>query len=224
MRLGHTGHRSDGAKLYMNQTHHWTEIAHGEVTESASVEQAEAFHRAYWYAACTSARHEKRIAERLEHDKLEFFLPLYETVHQWKNGRKRLHLPLLPGYIFVRIPLRERLRVLTVPGVAYLVGTSTRPVAVSDAEIQMLRAAVGSQRGIEPHPYLKVGQRVRVIRGPLAGMEGILLRKKDNFRVVLSVDLVMRSVVLDVDGCEITPVSWSGRPPGNSAGTSKRTH
>ncbi len=185
---------------------------------------ADLMHSAHWYAACTSARHEKRIAERLEHDSLDYFLPLYETVHLWKNGRKKLHWPLLPGYIFVRIPLSEKLRVLTVPGVAYLVGTGTRPVPISDGEIQMLRTAVTAQRSIEPYPYLKVGQRVRVIRGPLAGTEGILLRKKENFRVVLSVDLIMRSVVIDVEGSEVTPVSSPARRRPDLSGSIKRTN
>lgn len=206
----------------MNPAGTWVEVRQpGDPDRALDGGNADVLHTAYWYAACTSARHEKRIAERLERDELEFFLPLYETVHMWKNGRKRLHLPLLPGYIFVRIPLCERLRVLTVPGMAYLVGNGTRPVPISDGEMQVLRAATAAQRGIEPHPYLKVGQRVRVIRGPLAGTEGILLRKKENFRVVLSVDLIMRSVVVDVEGSEITPCPLPLRQNTNSPARTK---
>src|ERR1041385_4352834 len=132
-----------------------------------------------WYAAYTSARHEKRVADHLDRRQLECFLPLYETVHQWKNGRKKLHLPLLPGYVFVRIPLHERLRILEVPGVAYLVGKGNVPVPIAGDEIQMVRHALTTGK-IGPYPFLNVGERVRIIAGALAGSEGILLRKKKN--------------------------------------------
>ena len=158
-----------------------------------------------WYAAYTSARHEKRVAEHLDHRQLEHFLPLYETVHQWKNGRKKLQLPLLPGYVFVRIPLQERMRILEIPGVAYLVGNRSIPTPIVENDIWTMRQALDG-RNLGPHPFLTVGERVRVIGGVLAGSEGILLRKKQNFRVVLSVELIARSVVVDVDGREVEPI------------------
>lgn len=202
------GRRSDGAKLYMSHAAAWRNAREADDQKSvAYLDATDVLATAQWYAACTSARHEKRIAERFERDNLEFFLPLYDTVHQWRNGRKKLRLPLLPGYIFVRIPLRERLRVLQVPGVAYLVGYGTCPTPIPDGEMQVLRTAVTSERCMEPHPFLRVGEKVRVVAGPLTGAEGILLRKKENFRVVLSVELVVRSVIVDVDGSEVAPVS-----------------
>jgi transcription antitermination factor NusG len=160
----------------------------------------------HWYAIYTSARHEKTVAEHLRHREVEHFLPLYHTVHDWKNGRKKLQLPLFPGYVFVRIAARSRLRVLEVPGVAYIVGNGQRPWPLPASEIRNLQNAIGSDRALEPHRFLTVGQRVRVVRGPLAGAEGILVRKKDNSRVVLSVDLIMRSVAVDVDQYEIEPI------------------
>jgi transcription antitermination factor NusG len=156
-----------------------------------------------WYAAYTRSRHEKRIAEQLQSKSVEIFLPLYETVHQWKNGRARVQLPLFPGYIFVRIPYRDRLRVLEAPGVAYLVGSAAHATPVADSEMDLLRRAMDTSLGAEPYPYLSVGQRVRIKFGPLAGAEGILIRKKQNLRLVLSIDLIMRSIMVDVDGCDV---------------------
>jgi transcription antitermination factor NusG len=155
-----------------------------------------------WYAAYTTARHEKRVAEQLERKSVECFLPLYEAVHRWKDRKARVRLPLFPGYVFVRIPLRERLRVLEIPSVVHLVGTTSQPTELPDLEIDSLRSGLHALR-IEPCPYLKVGDRVRVKYGPLAGLEGILLRKRDSFRLVLSIDIIMRSVAVEIDAADI---------------------
>ena len=159
-----------------------------------------------WYAVYTRSRHEKVVSEALEQRKVEHFLPLYETVRQWKNGRFKVQLPLFPGYLFVHIALRNRLRVLQVAGVVRLVGFQGVPAALPAAELAIIRNAL--QKGIEaePHRYLKVGQRVRVTSGPMEGLEGILLRRRGRPRVVVSVDLIMRSVALDIDAAEIEPV------------------
>ncbi len=159
----------------------------------------------HWYAAYTAARHEKRVAEQLERKQIEHFLPLYEAIHRWKDRRARVTLPLFPSYVFVRIPLQDRLQVLAVPSVVHLVSFRGTPAPLSDTEIETLRQGLG-RVSAEPHPYLKVGRRVRVKSGPFRGMEGILKRKKDNFRLVLSLDLIMRSIVLDIDGAEVEPV------------------
>lgn len=161
---------------------------------------------AHWYAAYTLANHEKRIGEQLGRKGVENFLPLYESIRQWKDRRVRLQLPLFPGYVFVRIALFERLTVLRLAGVARLVGFGDRPAPLADEEMEGLRRGMGSQLKMEPHPYVSKGQRVRILRGPLAGMDGILLRNKGNFRLVLSIDLIMRSVVVDVDAADIHPI------------------
>lgn len=158
-----------------------------------------------WYAAYTHSNHEKRVANQLSERNVEHFVPLYETARRWRDRRVRLQLPLFPGYLFVRLALRDRLRVLQVPGVVRLVGFGEHPVALPENEIQTLRGSLDSGLCVQPHPYLTVGRRVRIKGGPLAGMEGILLRRKSSFRVVLSIDLIMRSVAVEVDVADLLP-------------------
>lgn len=159
-----------------------------------------------WYAAYTSANHEKRVAEQLEARAVEHFLPAYSSVRRWKDRRVTLQLPLFPGYVFVRMELRNRLQVLQIPGVARLVGFGGMPTPLPQDEMDALRAGLAGGLRAEPHPYLNVGRRVRVKQGPLAGLEGILLRWKGNWRVVLSLDLIQRSVAVDVDASALEPV------------------
>lgn len=163
---------------------------------------------AHWYAAYTLANHERGVAEQLVRKGVENFLPLYESIRQWKDRRVRLQLPLFPGYVFVRIALCEKLAVLRLAGVARLVGFGERPAPLSDEEMEGLRRGTGHQLKMEPHPYVSMckNQRVRILRGPLAGMEGTLLRNKGNLRLVLSIDLIMRSIVVDVDSADIHPI------------------
>jgi transcription antitermination factor NusG len=160
-----------------------------------------------WYAAYTCANHEKQVAEQLRERSVEHFLPLYETVHRWKDRRVRLSLPLFPSYIFVRLPLRDRLNVLQVPSVVRLVGFGDGlPTALPEEEIEILRNGLGGDLRAQPHPYLTVGRRVRIKNGPLAGMEGILQRRKGNYRVVICVDLIMRAISVEADVADVMPV------------------
>jgi transcription antitermination factor NusG len=161
-----------------------------------------------WYAACTSANHEKRVAEQLVQRSVEHFLPLYQTVRRWKDRRVQLRLPLFPGYVFVRLALCDRLQVLQVPGVAKLVGFSGTPTALPQEEIDTLRTTLLNGVRAEPHPYLAVGRRVRVKSGALAGMEGILSRRKSRLRVVISIELIRRSVVVEIDKADLEPPQW----------------
>ncbi len=163
----------------------------------------------HWYAAYTCANHEKRIAQQLREREIEHFLPLYETVHRWRDRRVRLELPLFPGYVFVRVALRERLRVLELPSVVRLVGYGPLPTALPDEEIEVLRHGLHRNLQALPHQYLAKGRRVRILRGPLTGLEGILLRRKGNFRVVLSVDLILRSITVNVNAGDVIPVEPS---------------
>jgi transcription antitermination factor NusG len=159
-----------------------------------------------WYAAYTIARHEKCVAQQMEERGIGYFLPLYRSMRQWKDRRKQVELALFPSYVFVHIALKDRLRVLQLPSVVYLVGCNGKPVPLPESEITALRGALTGNVCVEPHPYLKIGKRVRVHSGPLAGLEGILLREKERFRVVLSIDLIMRSVVVEVGRGEIAPI------------------
>jgi len=166
---------------------------------SFQTEAAMAFTLPKWYAIYTCANHEKRVAEQLHERNIGNFLPLYETSRRWKDRRVQLQLPLFPGYVFVRIALLERLRVLQLPSVVHLVSFNGLPTPLPEAEIESIRSLLARQRRAEPHPFLRVGRRVRIKNGSLCGHEGILVRRKGSFRVVLSVELLMRSIIVDVE-------------------------
>jgi transcription antitermination factor NusG len=159
-----------------------------------------------WYAAYTCVHHEKRVARQLELRSVESFLPLYEKVSRWKDRRVRLQLPLFPGYVFVRIVREEKLRVLQIPSVVRLVGFNGIPAPLNDEEMAAMQQGLNSKLRIEPHPFLTVGRRVHIKSGPFAGLQGVLLRKKGGYRFVLSVDLIQRSIAVDVDGADVLPL------------------
>lgn len=165
-----------------------------------------------WFAAYTHSHHEKRVAWHLAERQIESFLPLYAARHRWKNRcEMNLELPLFPNYVFVHIDPRERVRVLEVPGIQSLVGFGRTLAPLPQFEIEALRSGLG-QRKIEPHPYLVIGERVRIKAGPMTGMEGVLVRKKNNFRVVLALDVIMQSVAVEVDADDLEPVAnYAGR-------------
>ena len=156
-----------------------------------------------WYAAYTSANHEKRVSEQLSVRRIEHFLPLYASVRRWKDRRVKLDIPLFPGYVFVRMALRDRLQVLQVPGVACLVGFNGVLAPLPTGEIEALRATVVEGVRVQTHPYLAMGQRVRLRSGPLAGLTGILVRQKGRTRFVISVDLIQRSVAVELDEADL---------------------
>ena len=161
---------------------------------------------ARWYALQTYPRHEKRVHEDLRVRGIEAFLPLYETVHRWRNGCKvRVELPLFPGYLFVRIDPRERFKVLGHPGSVSIVGSASGPWPLPDAEIVGLRTRLQS-RNFEPHPYLAIGQKVRIKSGPLADLTGFLVRQSGGFRIVLSIALIQQSAAVEVDADDVEPI------------------
>ncbi len=167
-----------------------------------------------WYAVYTKSRHEKRIKEQLDSQSLESFLPLYEAVHRWKDRRVLVSLPLFPGYLFIRMVLPEhRKPVVTVPGVVNLVGRPGCPTPIEDHEIEALRLCSDRGQSMMPHPYLTVGRLVRVSHGPLADMEGILVRRKGKSRLILSVKLIARAVAIEVDAGDVVAVSHQHRNP-----------
>jgi transcription termination/antitermination protein NusG len=159
-----------------------------------------------WYATYTRAHHEKRVADQLRQRSVEHFLPLYETVHRWKDRRVPVKLPLFPGYVFVHLELKDRLKVLQIPSVVRLVGFNGHPTALSEGEIEALRDGLVRRLSAEPHPYLTVGRRVRIKSGPLKGLEGILVRRKRRSRIVLSMGLIMRSIIVDIDATDLEPI------------------
>ena len=182
-------------------------------TISASIASSNSSHlgipadsQPFWYAAYTSANHEKKAAAEISRRGVESFLPLYRAVRRWSDRRVKLEMPLFPGYVFVHLALRDRLRVLLVPGVAKLVGFGGLPAALPDEQVEALRAGLDGQILAKPHPYLIVGRRVRIVHGPLSGAEGILVRKKGIYRVVLSLELIMRSVAVEVEAADVAPL------------------
>jgi transcription antitermination factor NusG len=164
-----------------------------------------------WAAAYTVARHEKAVARQLQERGIAHFLPLYRGWHRWKDRRKLVELALFPSYVFVRILATNRLRVLQVSGVVNLVTFNGQLAALPEQEINALRNGLENQIYAEPCPYLRVGKRVRVVRGPLIGAEGILARKKDKYRVVISMEVLMRSVAVEVDAGDLELVGSSHR-------------
>jgi transcription antitermination factor NusG len=156
-----------------------------------------------WYAVYTSANHERRVAAQLGQRSVEHFLPLYESTRRWKDRRVKLQLPLFPGYVFVRLALQNRLQVLQIPSVVHLVSFNGHPTPLPEEDIRAIRTCLCGAYQIEPHPYLRVGRRVRVKTGPLQGLEGIILRRKNRTRLVLSLELIMRSVAVEIDEKEL---------------------
>ncbi len=161
----------------------------------------------HWFAAYTRAQHEKIVAQQLHANEVEHYLPLCESVRKWKDRRKLLQMPLFPGYVFVRLSLFDRLRVLQIPGIVNLVGFSGHPEPLPEIEINVVRELLRNKSGVQSHPFLKAGCRVRVTHGSLAGTEGILVREKKNFRLVVSIELIMRSIAVEINGEDVELVS-----------------
>jgi len=158
-----------------------------------------------WYAVFTLPRHEKRVRQYLTVKGIESFLPLYASVRKWNNGcRVAVQEPLFPGYLFVRVAESDRRRVLETAGVVCIVGNSQGPTPLAACEIESLRSALASRR-FDPHPYLTVGSKVLIARGPLAGVEGILVRRDDEFRLVINVPAIMQGVAVHVEADEVEP-------------------
>lgn len=160
-----------------------------------------------WNAVYTRHQHEKTVAENLTGNGFEVFLPTYNVIRQWADRKKCISLPLFPSYVFVRDALRRSFKILTLPGVHSLVTFAGRPAPIPDSEIDGIRKAVESKYPVEPHPFLRCGDWVRVRRGALAGLEGILVRKKDSCRLILSLELLGRSVAVEVDAFSIQPLT-----------------
>jgi transcription termination/antitermination protein NusG len=155
-------------------------------------------HEHRWYAAYTRPHHEKKVVEHLQFRNVEVFCPLYRATRHWNNRCKVvIASPLFPGYVFVRIAANERLRVLELSSVVSIVSTQAGPTPLPDEQIERLRSGL-QMVSAEPHPLLTSGTRVRICRGPLAGLSGIVVTTKNRFRVVLTLALIMKSVAVEV--------------------------
>jgi transcription antitermination factor NusG len=163
---------------------------------------SQSFSERHWYVAYTCTRHEKYLAGQCQQRGITAFLPLYAVQRQWKKRRAQVLLPLFPSYVFVRMALAERFRVLALPGMVSLVSFKGLPAVVPDTQIEALRKAVSLGRA-EPCTYLQSGKRVRVTAGPLLGLEGIVSEVRNNVRVIVSFDWMNRSVSVSLDATEL---------------------
>ena len=163
----------------------------------------------YWYAVHVKSRHEFKVAERLSNSGIEAFLPVVERLSKWKDRKKLVAFPLFPGYLFVHIKKNpeEKLLVLKTPGVVRFIGIIPgEPEPVPDDQIISLKRLVESKESIDPYPYLKEGQRVRIKRGPLRGVEGILIERPGQHLLVLSVDILRQGVSIKIDASDVESI------------------
>lgn len=177
-----------------------------------------------WWVIYTRYQHEKIVADTLAAYGLEAFLPLYKSLRQWKDRRKVLLLPLFPCYVFIRGGLERRFQVLSIPGVHMALSRGEQIAVIAEAEIEAIRSSLQTGRNVEPHPFLNCGERVRVKSGPLQGIEGILTRKKSVYRLVLSVEMLAKSVAVEVDVSNVEPVSASRLGTGTVQGSTSSTY
>jgi transcription antitermination factor NusG len=161
-----------------------------------------------WYALLTHARHEKMVVQRLEERGVKTFLPLVTEIHRWSDRKKSVQMPLFRCYVFARFaPNRdERLRVLRVDGVCGLIGARGEGAPIPEEQIDAVRQVVDGALSWSAHPFLKIGQRVRIRSGALDGMEGILVSRNGDRTLVISVDAIQRSLAVRVEGYEVEPV------------------
>ena len=152
-----------------------------------------------WYALYTRHQHEKSVTQVLANKGFETLLPLYRVAHRWKDRTQVVHLPVFPCYTFVRTSLERKLEILKTPGACWLVGKRGYATPIALEEIEAVRVVCESSARLEPHTFVKCGDRVRVHKGPLTGIEGILVRTKNQCRVVLSLQLLRQSAAVEVD-------------------------
>jgi transcription antitermination factor NusG len=165
----------------------------------------------HWYALWTRSRHEKYVRDQLAGQGIEPLLPLVRRVNQWKDRKKEVDVPLFPGYCFARFAWVESLTVLKARGVVRVIGGSGRPEPIPDQEIDAIQKLMTHTLPYDSHPYLREGMRVRIIRGPLEGVEGIFLRKEKCSRLVISIHLIQQAASLEIDAADVTPVARQTR-------------
>jgi transcription antitermination factor NusG len=159
-----------------------------------------------WFAIRVKTTHEKRVTSLLQYQEYECFLPLYTTRRRWSDRIKRVELPLFPGYVFSRFPALERAPILKTPSVIAIVGIGSTPTPIDDQEIAAIQQVVASGFGLSPHPFLQIGQHVRINSGSLNGLEGIIadVRKRD--LLIVSVTMLQRSVAVEIDIAWVIPI------------------
>jgi len=167
---------------------------------------SESLPAAQWYALRTKSRHEKLVRDQLDKQGIEPLLPTVRRLSQWKDRKKEVEVPLFSGYCFVRFSPETRLPVQKVSGVVEIVGSGRRPEPIADAEIEALKTLMASVLPYDPHPYLHEGMQVEVVRGPLQGIQGILLRKEKRHRLVIGVRLIQQAAAVEIDVRDVLPI------------------
>jgi len=162
-----------------------------------------------WYAVQVKATHEKRVAAALDYFGFNCFLPLYESRRRWSDRVREVELPLFPGYLFTTFDPVGRVAVLKTPSVIRIVGIGYEPIPIDDREIAALQAVVSSGVRALPHPFLQVGKRVRVDGGAFSGAEGIITNLRKPNQVILSVTLLQRSIIVEIDSAWVKPIVTS---------------
>jgi transcription antitermination factor NusG len=157
-----------------------------------------------WYGVRTRSNQEKLVAAILDSKGYEQYLPLYRRRRRWSDRVVTTEVPLFPGYVFCRFDIQRRLPVISTLGVVSIIGFGNDPEPIPDREIEAIERVLRSGAGAEPHPFLRVGQRVRVSQGALKDVEGILIRKKSDLRLVVSVSILQRSVSVEIDSSWIS--------------------
>jgi transcription termination/antitermination protein NusG len=161
-----------------------------------------------WYALYTRSRFEKKMLRELANRNIEVFLPMREVLSRWKDRKKKIWMPLFPGYIFVNhVDTPEnRFRILNIPGAVRFVTLEGRAAPIPEEQIQYVRTFLESSIAVDPYPYMQVGTRVEVIAGPLKGIRGILVEKRGKFRFVIQVDLIRQAVSVEIDASDVRPI------------------
>jgi transcription antitermination factor NusG len=172
-------------------------------TVSPSVPFVDAIADKQWYAVYTCAQHEKSVNQQIAAKGIESLLPATLIKRQWKDRVVKLETPLFPGYVFVRIHLDERVKVLSVPSVVRLVSFNGRPAPIESAEIESIRVCLANGSDVQTHPYIEIDQRVSIMRGPLQGVEGVLVRRDDDCRLVVAIHLLNQALSVEVDPADV---------------------
>jgi transcription antitermination factor NusG len=165
-----------------------------------------------WFALRVKSHFENTVGTIARYKGFEEFVPVYRRRHRWSDRFKDVDLPLFPGYVFCRIDPQVRMPILTIPGALHFVGIGKVPVPIDDSEIRAIQSAVRSGLVTEPWEYMKVGQLVRLEEGPLTGLEGILIETKKQYRIVVSVTMLQRSVAVEIERHWVTPIGVDRRP------------
>jgi transcriptional antiterminator NusG len=162
-----------------------------------------------WYALYTRSRFEKKLLSEISDRSVEVFLPMREIISRWKDRKKKIWVPLFPGYIFVnQVDTPEnRYKILNIPGAVRFVGHEGRAEPIPEEQILSVRRFLETSLAVDPYPYIKVGTRVEIIAGPLKGVQGLLVKKKGRFRFVLQVDLIRQAVSVEIDASDVRPLS-----------------